>query len=243
MPRRSHTICLLGAASLGALLAVMGCGAPDTGDIFGSSGSGGSASGSGGAGASGTGAASDGASSSGGESASGAAGSGAGSVGGGPSTGGASSGGSAVGGSGGAPPQADKLACGNQACPLGGNNACCWDEYELHAPPQAECVSGGVQMDNCFTHVGNDGMETRIECQLPSHCNSGLCCARREFFGAANAVYTDLECANACDWPDVTVCDPASPSCPLIDVEGQTVQSTCKPSELLPPGYYVCGLP
>lgn len=162
---------------------------------------------------------------------------GAGATGGAPttSTGGApttSTGGSASG---------ETLDCGPTTCDVAQGSACCWDEYELSAPPQAECVSG--RGDACNNDVSNDGLKSLIECQLPSHCASGICCAHREFFqsgGQSYSYYPEVVCESSCTWTDVLICDPQAPSCPNVIVQGQSTPTSCVPSQLLPPGYYVC---
>jgi hypothetical protein len=162
-----------------------------------------------------------------------------------PSSGGAGRGGSASGGApsttstGGAPTTSsggspgDSLDCGNADCPVARDSACCWDNYEQNPPPKAECVSTAT--DACNNTVSQSGLETIIECQLPSHCKTGVCCAEREFFtsgGQSMSFYSELSCQDSCAWPDILVCDPQAPMCP--------VSTTCVQSQLLPPGYFIC---
>src|SRR5262245_30606886 len=83
------------------------------------------------------------------------------------------------------------VECGGVTCPVGGQNACCWDNYKLNGPPQGECVKGPPEGDNCNTEVtdGNTGLETRIECQIPAHCTMGVCCGDRIVVNATTVYY------------------------------------------------------
>lgn len=142
--------------------------------------------------------------------------------------------------SGGGSPAAT-LDCGETTCALDPGSACCWDNYELTAPPKAACVSTGTEA--CNNSVSQDGLESVIECQLPSHCGSGICCAHRQYFvsgGQTMSFYPEVVCENTCAWPDILLCDPLAPACPDVDMDGDLVPSTCIESQLLPPGYYVC---
>ena len=136
------------------------------------------------------------------------------------------------------------ISCGDTTCPLGGDSACCWDNFQTNAAPFAECVDAPADSDGCRTFVANDGLETRIECQLGSQCPDGnTCCAHREFFNNNNSFYDTVRCEPGCDWPDVVLCDASDAAfpCPEVFTQGQQVQTTCKPSSRLPPGYTVCG--
>jgi hypothetical protein len=134
------------------------------------------------------------------------------------------------------------LACGDMTCPVGGQNACCYDEYELNGAPQAECVSGPPADDNCS--ASQDGYETRIECQLPEHCPADMiCCADLKQTQNGNW-YSTLACATECTWPgNRVICDPMNPDCPLVPFEGQQVQTVCQASNILPDGYSICRTP
>jgi hypothetical protein len=145
------------------------------------------------------------------------------------------------------------IECGLSSCPLGGDNACCWDLYLQYGNPQAECVIGDPANDGCSTSVprelGEPGVETRIECQTTSQCGGGaVCCGHRESFFFQQMEYTyyeTLTCQNTCNWPDITMCDDLgwSSNCPDVQTPNGPVQGTCKASTLLPPGYIVCGTP
>lgn len=133
------------------------------------------------------------------------------------------------------------LVCGDAPCPVGGDNACCYDEHEVNDAPQAECVSGPPENDGCNTAQG--GYETRIECQLPEHCPSGtVCCADHNQTQAATW-YSTLMCAAECSWPgNRVVCD-SDDDCPIVTFQGQQVQTVCQSSTLLPDGYKICRTP
>jgi hypothetical protein len=144
-------------------------------------------------------------------------------------------------------PSGPTLDCGPRDCPQGGQSACCWDQYQQAPPPQAECVDGPPESDGCLTELVNGGIETRIECQIPDHCGAGtVCCGERVTFqsnGANYAYYVQLTCQSECNWPDIELCDLGNPICPLVTIDGIPTQTVCKPSGLLPPGYFVCGTP
>jgi len=138
---------------------------------------------------------------------------------------------------------AGMLACGNTSCQVGGDNACCWDSKEWYDPPQAECVSGPIDADSCRTAHTNAGTETRIECQLPSHCSNGeICCGWRISTEQYGTWYAETACKQECDWPDIELCDD-NYDCPTVNTNQGQVKLVCKASTLLPAGYLVCGLP
>ena len=130
--------------------------------------------------------------------------------------------------------------CGQTECKVENQSACCWDNFQLNGPPQGECVQGSPENDGCDTEydgMGN-GAETRIECQLPSHCKDGeFCCGDRVLLDAGSAYYATTSCQASCDEPDRILCDPlaASDLCPL--------GTFCVESQLLPPGYFICSNP
>jgi hypothetical protein len=134
------------------------------------------------------------------------------------------------------------LACGDTSCPVGGQNACCFDNYKVNPAPQAECVSGPVENDNCFTGQGQ--FETRIECQLPEHCPAGtVCCGDLNSTQNGNW-YSIVRCVAQCPYPgEITLCDPASPQCPVVMTQNGQVQTVCQQSSILPDGYSVCRVP
>jgi hypothetical protein len=140
------------------------------------------------------------------------------------------------------------VGCGDVECPVDGQSACCWDEYNYNDPPQGECVSGPVDNDNCATDFGDNnngvpGFETRIECQLPEHCPQGtVCCADLTQTQNGNW-YNYIRCAATCDYPQQRVlCDPQAPDnvCPTVQTGNGPVQTTCQGSTILPPGYNIC---
>jgi hypothetical protein len=169
---------------------------------------------------------------------------------------------SSSGGSGGAttsqstttgPGGGSSIDCGQTSCSFGGDSACCWDLYQQYGMPYAECVMGSVENDGCSTTMpgepGEPGIETRIECQTTSQCGGGqVCCGHREQFFSGGQQYTyyeSLTCQASCQWPDITMCDDLqwSGNCPMVDGPNGPVQGECKQSDLLPPGYIVCGTP
>jgi hypothetical protein len=137
------------------------------------------------------------------------------------------------------------LDCGPTQCTLGGESACCWDNYELHGRPRAECVTGPPRMDGCYTtEDGGIGLETRIECQLADHCPRGqICCGDLRTY--RNAPYFEaVRCQPICRFPDIELCHEAAYDCPEIPLQqGGTVKGQCQQSQLLPSGYQVCGYP
>lgn len=161
-------------------------------------------------------------------------------------TGGGGPGGSGTGGE----PPGDFLDCGNTTCPLQQGSACCWDEHGQHGEPQAECVTGSFTEDDCLTAVEGDmfGFETRIECQVPDHCATGICCANRRQSQTVGSLYISVACSDECDIFEggIQLCDNPGDTagCPLLPTQnGGDVQSVCGQSQLLPTGYFVCGYP
>jgi hypothetical protein len=132
------------------------------------------------------------------------------------------------------------LDCGGGLqCERGGQKACCWHDYD--DPEVGECVEGPPNNDNCMTDGQN--RETRIECQLPEHCPMGtVCCGEREF-GNNTTWYSSVRCLATCLNPDIVLCDQEGekgPDCPVVTQGGNQIQTTCKPSTLLPPGFLIC---
>lgn len=146
------------------------------------------------------------------------------------------------------PPKPD-VDCGMTQCPFGNDNACCWDQYGFYGKPQAECVMGQPNMDNCATtETSGTGYETRIECQEKGQCPNGqFCCGARKSF-LCNLqecfYYETVRCQANCDFPNLELCDGPSYACPMLPLpQGGMVQAVCETSGLLPPGYSVCGYP
>lgn len=102
-------------------------------------------------------------------------------------------------------------------------------------------MNAPADTDGCKTFAATDGYETRIECAAPSHCGQGtVCCGNRQFTNNGS-FYDNVNCATTCDWPNVIICDGPSFPCPVVQTQTGPVQTTCKQSQLLPPGYLVCG--
>lgn len=137
------------------------------------------------------------------------------------------------------------VECGGSLCTVGSQSSCCADHYMTNSDPFIECVKGPPGNDGCRTSGGANGYETRIKCQLPSHCPQGsVCCGNIEAISIMTW-FVSLSCTTTCPWPDTIVCDPMSPTndCPIVNNNGNMVQTTCQAHELLPTGYFVCNLP
>jgi hypothetical protein len=109
-------------------------------------------------------------------------------------------------------------------------------------------VQGTPSNDGCKTFVASDGYQTRIECQTSAQCDQGVCCGHRITFfqgGQQKFFYEILSCVGTCDQSDVTICDPTDPTdvCPKVNTPNGPVQTVCKTTTSLPPGYFVCGAP
>lgn len=127
------------------------------------------------------------------------------------------------------------LLCGNEACPLATNNACCFS-HDHKPSPQSRCVMGAPGADGCDTSTDPNGLEARITCHDESQCGAKqLCCGHRiTQNGGAISYYSDVICADSCAKPNIQLCEPKGKNtCPP--------QTTCKKSSLLPEGYFVCG--
>ncbi len=135
------------------------------------------------------------------------------------------------------------LACGGTTCALGDDSACCWSKFKM--PASGACVQAPPETDGCKTFVADDGLQTRIECQIGAQCDGGVCCGHRTFFNQQNFFYDLVSCADACGASDITLCDPtnAADVCPKINTQGGPVQGVCKQSGSLPAGYFVCSVP
>jgi hypothetical protein len=141
----------------------------------------------------------------------------------------------------------DTIPCGDNACPYGGESACCWDVFDVNDGPQLFCVDAPPQTDGCITQAGNNqGFQTRIECHTSAQCPQGeVCCGNRIFLGGNNAYYDEVVCRSSCDWPDVPICEANTPNypCPVAQTNNGPVQTVCQESGLLPDGFWVCGNP
>jgi hypothetical protein len=130
------------------------------------------------------------------------------------------------------------LDCGNETCPQGDDSACCWSGGGNDGT--GACIQGPPSDATCNTQPTSDGRRTRVECQLPSHCGAGeSCCGDREP-QENQRVYTTVSCAAQCAWPDVILCDPESPSCPIVETERGRIQTSCQTTARLPGSYFVC---
>ena len=138
-------------------------------------------------------------------------------------------GGGGAGGSG----TTNSIDCGyGLTCPQEPNSACCWYAFQ----EDGECIQGPPSPQTCNTSTQNDGYHTRIECQLPEHCPGGqVCCGNREPTGQGSNYYTEITCEAFCALPDIVMCDPTNPDCPI--------GTACKPSGSLPEGFSVCSPP
>ena len=145
-------------------------------------------------------------------------------------------------------PPPSPLACGGTTCDLNAKEACCWDNYGLLAGEQGTCVTGPIESDGCNTLQAGYGPETRVDCQSSDQCESGkICCGHLENYYTNNKKYTlydQVTCETTCGGFDtVILCIPNVTACPIVQSQGGNVQTVCKPSKLLPTGYYVCGNP
>lgn len=138
------------------------------------------------------------------------------------------------------------LDCGGQQC-QSDTQACCWDEHGTGGPKEyGKCVATPVTMDQCNNDLSIEGAQSIIECQSPSHCTGGqICCGNRVVIQQQAYYYDVVACVDSCDYPDLVLCDGIGEDapCPVVLSAGQMVQTQCEPSTLLPPGYFVCGVP
>ena len=151
--------------------------------------------------------------------------------------GGSGMGGMGMGGMGGSG-DTDVLCGGGEQCPLAGDGACCWSEEQ----DSGYCVMGPDDMDNCSQ--SQQGGNARIECQTDSECGAGMQCCGDRANGNFGLYYYQVTCQADCQ--DVTLCatqGAGAGECPKVNCQGQQVQGQCNPSQLLPPGYLVCGCP
>lgn len=130
------------------------------------------------------------------------------------------------------------LACGSGYCDLP-HHLCCWDQWGIggHDPASGQCESTPVTQEDCDTQIKNGGVQTAITCQTKADCPGPLfCCGDVISFAAQQnqySYYPALDCRSKCNWPSRRLCTgPGDPIC--------AAGTTCKPSQLLPPGYFVC---
>ena len=122
--------------------------------------------------------------------------------------------------------------CDGAACSIDNDGVCCWTD----SADSGTCVPAS----SCQGSIGS--VATAISCQTQDQCPGQVCCAHRAFM-SGQSPYESAVCSDQCDYPDLYLCDgPNDSSCPSYsDGNGGTIQSFCKPSQLLPPGYYICG--
>ena len=104
-------------------------------------------------------------------------------------------------------------------------------------------IAGALGLVGCTAVLGVPDPDDLVlkECQIDVDCQEEgrVCCGDRN-----NGDFYQITCQGHCN--DVTMCDSPGPDpkCPLLTCQsGQQVQSTCKVSTLLPPGYHVCECP
>lgn len=135
------------------------------------------------------------------------------------------------------------LACGdNTVCERGGVEICCWNDFGVNGPAETgECQPANDI--NCNNELSNDGLHSIIECQDSSQCDPGkVCCGNRVFFNQT-AFYDVVDCQTNCEYPALVLCTGVGDdaNCPIVtDGQGQQIQTFCKASNRLPPGYFIC---
>ncbi len=129
------------------------------------------------------------------------------------------------------PPPGNKVACDVGVQCDTNVDVCCWDN---------QLMSGQCTDPDSCQPTSATSMPTAISCEFQFQCPGQICCAAR-YNGQDGQPYETAMCADSCDLPDRYLCNPQNPACPIYDLNGMQVQSTCKMSGLLPPNYYVCG--
>lgn len=132
-------------------------------------------------------------------------------------------------------PLGNFVDCANAGqCEVDDTHVCCWDDNDS----EGACTL----KEDCALNVTGQFL-TAVSCQSPLDCPGQICCGHR-YFGDGGQVYEDTSCTNTCQQPDVQLCDQNVPNiCPFYVENGQQKQMVCKPSQILPPGYFVCGKP
>jgi hypothetical protein len=125
--------------------------------------------------------------------------------------------------------------CGEMKCSVEDDGACCFVYNQIDS--ELSCVDNG---NACQAGVAQTAVD--IHCQVPSDCETGVCCAHREF-DSGSAPYESTRCESSCQYPDLLLCEGIGSPCPNIEPgDGNSYPSICKASTLLPPGqYFVCG--
>lgn len=134
------------------------------------------------------------------------------------------------------------IDCGADQCQSPGQ-ICCWDKYGIGTgdAESGQCKDSPVSPQDCDSKIEQGGVQTVISCQNEDECPNGqVCCGDVVQFqgggGQTISYYPAVECRAQCDWPSRTMCNqPGDPIC-----TGGTV---CKQSQLLPQGFFVCGMP
>jgi hypothetical protein len=133
-----------------------------------------------------------------------------------------------------------KVACGNQQCDIP-KDICCWDRWGIggNDPQSGQCKNAPVNQQDCDTQIEQGGVQTVISCQTKDECpGAQFCCGDVVTFNTQMgqiSYYPAVECRAKCDWPSRTMCKgPGDPIC--------TGGTTCKQSQLLPQGFFVCSM-
>jgi hypothetical protein len=126
-----------------------------------------------------------------------------------------------------------EVVCGEgAACPIVDKSACCWNRFDQ----KGQCVTGPGSCDTS----ANGAQSSYIQCQTDADCEVGVCCGER-LAGDMGNYYAKVTCEAQCGV--YKMCDDlgeAGPDCPLVEINGEPVQTTCKIANLLPPGYFAC---
>ncbi len=134
------------------------------------------------------------------------------------------------------------MDCGdNTVCDRGGAEICCWNDFGVNGPAETGECQASDSVD-CNNELSNEGLHSIISCQNSAQCDSGkVCCGHRVFFNQT-AYYETVDCQSTCDYPDLVLCtgEGDDADCPIVNVQGQQVQTFCKASNRLPPGYFIC---
>jgi len=142
------------------------------------------------------------------------------------------------------------IDCGNTTCPIPGE-ICCWDKWGIGTgnDDSGACYDAPVSPFDCNTEIENGGVQTVISCQTADQCSGGdQCCGDVVSFqtGGGNlSYYPTVECRDSCPWPTRVMCktNGSTAECPVVNLNGNNVQTECGPSTLLPAGFFVCRPP
>lgn len=134
-------------------------------------------------------------------------------------------------------PTGGPLGCGEQIECQSPAQVCCWDKWGT-GPGGFESGECQATPGDCNTTVSQGGVHTLITCQTKDDCpGEELCCGDVEQFqgggGQTFSYYPEINCRASCNWPTRILCSgPGDASCP----DGLS----CKASQILPPGYFIC---